>query len=41
MKAIALFPDYARNPSRRYVAGGLAGHLYFNVKKWIGYGDQV
>lgn len=41
MKAIALDPDYARNSSRRYVAGGLAGHLYFNVKKWIGYRDQV
>ncbi|KAL8146419.1 hypothetical protein AgCh_004237 [Apium graveolens] len=41
MKAIALYPDYARNPSKRYVAGGLAGHLYLNLKKWIGYGDQV
>ncbi|PSR86535.1 Vacuolar protein sorting-associated protein [Actinidia chinensis var. chinensis] len=41
MKAIALDPDYARKSSRRFIAGGLAGHLYFNVKKWIGYRDQV
>ncbi|CAI9778370.1 unnamed protein product [Fraxinus pennsylvanica] len=41
MKAIALDPDYARKSSRRFVTGGLAGHLYFNVKKWIGYRDQV
>lgn len=41
MKAIALDPDYARKSSRRFVAGGLAGNLYFNVKKWIGYRDQV
>lgn len=41
MKAIALDPDYARKASRRFVAGGLAGHLYFNTKKWLGYKDQV
>ncbi|XAR60055.1 hypothetical protein NMG60_11033287 [Bertholletia excelsa] len=41
MKAIALDPDYARKSSRRFVAGGLAGHLYFNMKKWLGYRDQV
>ncbi|KAL2507020.1 Vacuolar protein sorting-associated protein 41-like protein [Forsythia ovata] len=41
MKAIALDPDYARKSSRRFVTGGLAGHLYFNVKKWIGNRDQV
>ncbi|KAJ8559620.1 hypothetical protein K7X08_003678 [Anisodus acutangulus] len=41
MKAIALDPDYARNSSRRFVTGGLAGHLYLNVKKWLGYRDQV
>ncbi|KAE8660371.1 Vacuolar protein sorting-associated protein 41-like protein [Hibiscus syriacus] len=41
MKAIALDPDYARKSSRRFVAGGLAGHLYFNTKKWLGYKDQV
>ncbi|XP_057483913.1 vacuolar protein sorting-associated protein 41 homolog [Actinidia eriantha] len=41
MKAIALDPDYARKSSRRFIAGGLAGHLYFNMKKWIGYRDQV
>ncbi|KAI7729707.1 LOW QUALITY PROTEIN: hypothetical protein M8C21_012385, partial [Ambrosia artemisiifolia] len=35
MKAIALDPDYARKASRRFVAGGLAGNLYFNVKKWL------
>lgn len=40
MKAIAIDPDYARS-SRRFVAGGLAGNLYFNVKKWLGYRDQV
>lgn len=41
MKAIALDPDYARKTSRRFVAGGLAGHLYYNTKKWLGYRDQV
>ncbi|KAK9279527.1 hypothetical protein L1049_013206 [Liquidambar formosana] len=41
MKAIALDPEYARKTSRRFVAGGLAGHLYFNSKKWLGYRDQV
>ncbi|PIN21966.1 hypothetical protein CDL12_05327 [Handroanthus impetiginosus] len=41
MKAIALDPEYVRKSSRRFVTGGLAGHLYFNVKKWIGYRDQV
>ncbi|CAA2955632.1 vacuolar sorting-associated 41 homolog [Olea europaea subsp. europaea] len=41
MKAIALDPDYARKSSRRFVTGGLAGHVYFNFKKWIGYRDQV
>ncbi|KAA3455516.1 vacuolar protein sorting-associated protein 41-like protein isoform X2 [Gossypium australe] len=41
MKAIALDPDYARKTSRRFVTGGLAGHLYFNTKKWLGYKDQV
>lgn len=41
MKAVALDPDYARNSSRRFVTGGLAGNLYLNVKKWMGYRDQV
>ncbi|XP_027340722.1 vacuolar protein sorting-associated protein 41 homolog isoform X3 [Abrus precatorius] len=41
MKAIALDPDYSRNTSRRFVAGGLAGNLYLNSKKWLGYRDQV
>lgn len=41
MKAIALDPDYAKKTSRRFVAGGLAGHLYLNMKKWIGHRDQV
>lgn len=41
MKAIALDPDYARKTSRRFVAGGLAGHLFFNTKRWLGYKDQV
>ncbi|XP_074358224.1 vacuolar protein sorting-associated protein 41 homolog isoform X2 [Apium graveolens] len=41
MKAIALDPYYAKRSSRRFVAGGLAGHLYINTKRWIGYGDQV
>ncbi|KAG4979909.1 hypothetical protein JHK82_033151 [Glycine max] len=40
MKAVALDPDYARKMSRRFVAGGLAGHLYLNSKKWLGYRDQ-
>ncbi|XP_077247070.1 vacuolar protein sorting 41 [Tasmannia lanceolata] len=41
MKAIALDPDYSRKASRRFVAGGLAGHLFLNSKKWLGYRDQV
>ncbi|KAA8550288.1 hypothetical protein F0562_001972 [Nyssa sinensis] len=41
MKSIALEPDYVRKSSKRFVTGGLAGHLYFNTKKWIGYRDQV
>ncbi|KAE8691820.1 Vacuolar protein sorting-associated protein 41-like protein [Hibiscus syriacus] len=43
MKAIALDPDYARKSSGRFVTGGLAGHLYLNTKKWLGYAykDQV
>ncbi|WOG95927.1 hypothetical protein DCAR_0415256 [Daucus carota subsp. sativus] len=41
MKAIALDPYYARNSSKRFVVGGLAGHMYYNIKKWIGYRDQV
>ncbi|KAI3679451.1 hypothetical protein L2E82_51362 [Cichorium intybus] len=41
MKAIAIDPDYARKASRRFVTGGLAGNLYFNTKKWLGYRDQV
>ncbi|XP_055830070.1 vacuolar protein sorting-associated protein 41 homolog [Solanum dulcamara] len=41
MKAIALDPDYARTSSRRFVTGGLPGQLYLNVKKWLGYRDQV
>ena len=41
MKAIAVDPYFAKKSSRRFVAGGLAGHLYINTKKWIGYGDQV
>ncbi|XP_050378991.1 vacuolar protein sorting-associated protein 41 homolog isoform X2 [Argentina anserina] len=41
MKAIALDPDYVRKSSRRFVAGGLAGHLYLNAKRWLGFKDQV
>ncbi|XP_004250993.1 vacuolar protein sorting-associated protein 41 homolog [Solanum lycopersicum] len=41
MKAVALDPDYARKSSRRFVTGGLAGNLYLNAKKWMGYRDQV
>ena len=41
LKAIALDPDYSRKESRRFVAGGLAGHLFLNSKKWLGYRDQV
>lgn len=41
MKAIALDPDYARKVSRGFIAGGLAGNLYLNSKKWFGYRDQV
>lgn len=41
MKAISLDPDYAKKQSKRFVAGGLAGHLYMNSKKWLGFRDQV
>ncbi|CAL1378642.1 unnamed protein product [Linum trigynum] len=41
MKAISLDPEYSRKTSRRFVAGGLAGQLYLNSKKWLGYRDQV
>ncbi|XP_058097967.1 vacuolar protein sorting-associated protein 41 homolog isoform X2 [Magnolia sinica] len=41
MKAIALDPEFSRISSRRFVAGGLAGHLFLNSKKWLGYRDQV
>ncbi|KAK9124041.1 hypothetical protein Sjap_013643 [Stephania japonica] len=40
IKAIAIDPDYSRNSSRRFVAGGLAGQLVLNAKKWLGYRDQ-
>ncbi|PIA54894.1 hypothetical protein AQUCO_00901062v1 [Aquilegia coerulea] len=41
MKAIALDPDYSRKSSLRFVAGGLAGQLFLNAKRWLGYRDQV
>jgi hypothetical protein len=41
MKAISLDPDYTKKQSKRFVAGGLAGHLYMNSKKWFGNKDQV
>ncbi|CAL0304043.1 unnamed protein product [Lupinus luteus] len=41
IKAIALDPEYSRKGSKRFVAGGLAGHLYLNSKRWLGYRDQV
>ncbi|KAI5575746.1 hypothetical protein BDE02_09G001100 [Populus trichocarpa] len=41
MRAIALDPGYSRKTSKRFVAGGLAGQLCFNSKKWLGYRDQV
>ncbi|CAN1131493.1 Vacuolar protein sorting-associated protein 41 homolog, partial [Linum perenne] len=41
MKAIALDPEYAKKATKRFVAGGLAGQLYLNSKKWLGYKDQV
>lgn len=41
MKAVALDPDYARKSSRRFVTGGVAGQLLLNMKRWLGYRDQV
>lgn len=41
MKAVALDPEYSRKSSRRFVAGGLAGQLFLNAKKWLGFRDQV
>ncbi|RZC77090.1 hypothetical protein C5167_001267 [Papaver somniferum] len=41
MKAISLDPEYSRSSSRRFVAGGLAGQLFMNAKKWLGSRDQV
>jgi hypothetical protein len=41
MKTVALDPDYSRKTSRRFVAGGLAGQLFLNIKNWLGYSKQV
>eukprot|EP00249_Psilotum_nudum_P017659 c26429_g1_i1 orf=295-3261(+) len=41
MKAVAVDPDYVRNSSKRFVAGGLAGQLILNMKGWLGHRDQV
>ncbi|KAK1326829.1 hypothetical protein QJS10_CPA01g00116 [Acorus calamus] len=41
MKAIAVDPEYSQNASRRFIAGELAGNLFLNTKKWLGYRDQV
>ncbi|XP_073011981.1 vacuolar protein sorting-associated protein 41 homolog [Typha latifolia] len=41
MKTIALDPNYSRKTSRRFVAGGLAGQLFLNMKNWLGYSKQV
>lgn len=41
MKAVSLDPDYSRKSSQRFVAGGLAGQLFLNAKRWLGYRDQV
>jgi vacuolar protein sorting-associated protein 41 len=41
MKTVALDPDYSRKTSRRFVAGGLAGQLFLNMKNWLGYSKQV
>ncbi|CAM8892626.1 unnamed protein product [Rhodiola kirilowii] len=41
MKAVAVDPEYARKVSKRFIAGGLAGNLYLNLKKWLGFRDQV
>ncbi|KAK1272690.1 hypothetical protein QJS04_geneDACA019150 [Acorus gramineus] len=41
MKAISVDPEYSQNASRRFIAGGLAGNLLLNTKKWLGYRDQV
>uniref|UniRef100_A0A7N0RCY2 Vacuolar protein sorting-associated protein 41 homolog n=2 Tax=Kalanchoe fedtschenkoi TaxID=63787 RepID=A0A7N0RCY2_KALFE len=41
MKAVAIDPEYARKASKRFVAGGLAGNLYINSKKWLGFRDQI
>ncbi|KAI5078208.1 hypothetical protein GOP47_0005879 [Adiantum capillus-veneris] len=41
MKAVALDPDYAQKPSRRFVAGGLAGQLVLHGKTWFGNREQI
>ena len=41
MRALALDPGFSRMSSRRFVTGGLAGHLILNSKTWLGNRDKV
>ncbi|KAG6472337.1 vacuolar protein sorting-associated protein 41 homolog [Zingiber officinale] len=41
MKTMSLDPDFSRKASRRFVSGGLAGHLFLNMKNWFGYNKQI
>ncbi|CAM6096608.1 unnamed protein product [Calypogeia fissa] len=41
MKSVALDPEYSRKSTMQFAAGGLAGQLIFNTKRWLGSRDQV
>ncbi|XP_078448521.1 vacuolar protein sorting 41 [Wolffia australiana] len=41
MKALALDPSCSRKSFRRFVTGGLAGHLILCAKTWLGYRDKI
>ncbi|WVQ84653.1 hypothetical protein IAT38_006808 [Cryptococcus sp. DSM 104549] len=41
MRAIALEPGFAKNKSRAFVCGGMAGNLILQEKGWMGYKEQI
>lgn len=41
MRTIALAPNFAKNSSRPFVCGGMAGNLVLYEKGWLGHKDTV
>lgn len=41
MQTIALDPQFAKNSSRTFVCGGLAGNLVIYEKGWLGHKDRI